>query len=109
MKAKLHPQYFQKVKVTCACGNTFETSSTNKEINVEICSKCHPFFTGKAKLIDTAGRVDRFRARLDRAKQLQAVKKKSKQEKRETKLAKAEQLAKKTEAARTPLKNDENK
>jgi len=60
MKAGIHPAYY-KAKVRCACGNEFETGSTLKEIRVEICSKCHPFFTGKQKLVDTAGRVERFR------------------------------------------------
>ena len=59
MKAKIHPKY-QKTTVSCACGNSFETRSTLKEIKVEICSACHPFFTGKQKLIDTAGRVERY-------------------------------------------------
>jgi large subunit ribosomal protein L31 len=60
MKKGIHPKY-SKAKVHCACGNEFETASTKKAINVEICSSCHPFFTGKQKLIDTAGRVERFR------------------------------------------------
>ncbi len=60
MKAGIHPDY-QKSTVKCACGNVFETRSVRKEITVEICSVCHPFFTGKQKLIDTAGRVERFR------------------------------------------------
>jgi large subunit ribosomal protein L31 len=61
MKAEIHPTY-ETVTVSCACGNTFETRSTHKgEIHLEICSNCHPFFTGKQKLIDTAGRVERFR------------------------------------------------
>jgi large subunit ribosomal protein L31 len=61
MKAAIHPNYHE-VKVHCACGNSFVTRSTNREdINVEICSNCHPFFTGKQKLMDTAGRVERFR------------------------------------------------
>ena len=59
MKPTIHPQYEQS-HVTCACGETFITRSTLKELRVEICSKCHPFFTGKQKLIDTAGRVERF-------------------------------------------------
>ena len=60
MKAKIHPKY-DKVTIKCACGNEFETRSTTpKLISVEICSACHPFFTGKQKLVDTAGRVDRF-------------------------------------------------
>jgi large subunit ribosomal protein L31 len=61
MKAAIHPAY-NEVRVHCACGNTFQTRSTNKsDISVEICSNCHPFFTGKQKLMDTAGRVERFR------------------------------------------------
>jgi len=62
MKAKIHPDY-QNVTVVCACGETFVTRSTKKELRLEICSKCHPFFTGKQKLIDTAGRVERFNRR----------------------------------------------
>lgn len=60
MKAAIHPQY-ELAKVSCACGNTFETKSTKAEIVVEICSNCHPFFTGKQKLIDTAGRIEKFK------------------------------------------------
>ena len=62
MKEGIHPKY-QKATVTCVCGNTFETGSTKKELRVEICSKCHPFFTGKQKLVDAGGRVDRFKKR----------------------------------------------
>jgi len=62
MKAKIHPEY-KEVAVVCACGETFVTRSTRKELRLEICSKCHPFFTGKQKLIDTAGRVERFNRR----------------------------------------------
>jgi len=60
MKRDIHPD-FHKTIVHCACGNEFETSSTAKEIKVEICSACHPFFTGKQKLVDSAGRVERFK------------------------------------------------
>lgn len=60
MKEKIHPKYFETT-VTCACGSVIKTRSTVKDIKVEICSACHPFFTGKQKLIDTAGRVERFR------------------------------------------------
>ena len=59
MKVKIHPKYFE-VTVSCACGEEFKTRSTKKEIRLEICSKCHPFFTGKQRLVDTAGRVERF-------------------------------------------------
>ena len=64
MKPGIHPGYRQSV-VQCACGNTFVTRSTLAEIHVEICAKCHPFFTGKQKLVDTAGRVERFRRRYE--------------------------------------------
>jgi large subunit ribosomal protein L31 len=60
MKKDIHPELFE-CQVTCACGNTFTTRSTKKEIRVEICSKCHPFFTGKQKFIDSAGRVEKFK------------------------------------------------
>jgi large subunit ribosomal protein L31 len=60
MKKGIHPEYVE-CRVTCACGNTFLTRSTKKEIRVEICSQCHPFFTGKQKLVDSAGRVEKFR------------------------------------------------
>ena len=62
MREGIHPNYETAV-VKCACDNTFETRSTKSEIRVEICSKCHPFFTGKQKLVDTGGRVDRFKKR----------------------------------------------
>ncbi len=61
MKKDIHPKYYEDVKVTCACGNVFQSGSTKPELHVEICSACHPFYTGKEKLIDTAGRVERFR------------------------------------------------
>jgi len=60
MKSGIHPKY-EMTKITCACGNVIETRSTTKDIKVEICSACHPFFTGKQKLVDTAGRIERFR------------------------------------------------
>jgi large subunit ribosomal protein L31 len=60
LKPKIHPKYFETT-IKCACGHSFKTRSTVKDIAVEICSNCHPFFTGKQKLVDTAGRVERFR------------------------------------------------
>lgn len=68
MKKDVHPQYHAKAKVKCACGNAFTIGSTKSEIQTEICSNCHPFYTGKGKLIDTAGRVEKFKARRSRAK-----------------------------------------
>jgi large subunit ribosomal protein L31 len=59
MKEKIHPKY-QRCTVTCGCGNSFQTRSTREKMNVEICSNCHPFYTGKQKFVDTAGRVEKF-------------------------------------------------
>ena len=64
MKADIHPKYFTQAKVTCACGNSFTVGATVPEISVEVCFNCHPFYTGQMKYVDTAGRVDAFRARL---------------------------------------------
>ena len=64
MREGIHPEYHQ-VTVRCNCGNEFVTGSTNKEIRVEVCSKCHPFFTGKQKFVDAGGRVDKFKKRLE--------------------------------------------
>lgn len=66
MKENIHPTYYPDAKIKCACGNTFTTGSTEKEIQVEICSACHPFYTGKQKLVDTARRVDKFKKRLEK-------------------------------------------
>ena len=62
MKPGIHPEY-QPLTVKCACGNSWTTRSTSKNIHVEICAKCHPYFTGKLRLVDTAGRIERFRAK----------------------------------------------
>lgn len=75
MKSNIHPKYYPSAKVFCACGHTFETGSTIPEIHVEICSACHPWYTGKHKLIDTAGRVDKFKARVEKFKEIQETKK----------------------------------
>ena len=65
MKNKIHPEY-SETTIQCACGNKIEVGSTQKDIRVEICSKCHPFFTGKQKLVDTAGRIERFRKKYEK-------------------------------------------
>ena len=67
MREGIHPNY-EETTITCACGNVIKTRSTKKDIKVEICSKCHPFYTGKQKLVDTGGRVDRFKKRFNIAK-----------------------------------------
>lgn len=70
MKASIHPQWYPEAVVVCACGNTFSVGSTKTEIRVEICAKCHPFYTGSARLADTEGKVDRFVKRVAKAKKL---------------------------------------
>ena len=75
MKKDVHPKYYPNAKVTCACGNTFTTGSTLKEIKVDICNECHPFFTGKMKFIDTMGRVEKFQKKLKKAKTKKYIKK----------------------------------
>lgn len=67
MKSEIHPEYVVS-KVTCSCGNTFETRSVKPEIHLDVCNLCHPFYTGKQKLVDTGGRVERFQRKLARAK-----------------------------------------
>ncbi len=69
MKAKIHPTWYPEAKVTCACGNTFTIGAAVPEIQIEVCSACHPFYTGQMKYVDTAGRVDAFRARQKSAKE----------------------------------------
>jgi len=63
MKDKIHPKYYDDAKVTCLCGNTFTIGSTKAEIRVEVCSKCHPFYTGEQRIVDSMGRVERFKKR----------------------------------------------
>lgn len=72
MKTGIHPAYNTAVQVTCACGNSFKVGSTAKKIEVEVCSNCHPFYTGKQKFVDVAGRVDKFRHRQEESAKLQA-------------------------------------
>lgn len=72
MKAGIHPQYFEEAQVVCACGNTFTVGSTREHIRVEICYKCHPFFTGEMKFVDTLGRVEKFKKK-QKVAQAQAV------------------------------------
>jgi len=81
MKTDIHPKYYSNCKVTCVCGNTFLTGSTEPEIKVELCSACHPFYTGKQKLVDTARRVEKFTAKVS-AKDSIAKNKKGKKVKR---------------------------
>lgn len=76
MKKNLHPKYYDNARVQCACGNTFTVGSTKEFIEIEICSKCHPFYTGKDKIVDKMGRVQRFRKRLAKREEMKKRKKK---------------------------------
>ena len=78
MKKDIHPIFYPEAKVKCVCGHEFKIGSTKPEINVEICSHCHPFYTGKQELLDTAGRVEKFKARRAKAKPETIAKKKIK-------------------------------
>ncbi|HWQ59717.1 MAG TPA: 50S ribosomal protein L31 [Candidatus Fimivivens sp.] len=73
MKQGIHPTYHEDAVITCACGEQFETGSTKQAIDIEICGKCHPFYTGKKKYVDTTGRVERFKQLTERAKAKKAV------------------------------------
>lgn len=91
MKKNIHPKYHSDAKIICACGNVIETGSTEKEMKVEICSACHPFYTGKKKMLDATGRVDRFKKMAEKAAQKKStLKVKSKTEKKAAKKAKKE-------------------
>jgi len=94
MKKDIHPKYYTDAKVTCACGNEFTVGSTQSEINVEICSMCHPFYTGKQKLVDTSRRVEKFQEKLAKKDKV-AASRKGKKVKRQAKAKK--QAAKNTE------------
>ena len=85
MKAAIHPKWFQ-TKVSCACGNTFTVGGTVPEIHVEVCSVCHPFYTGQMKFVDTAGRVDAFKARIQKANTKKVSKTQKRKLKREKKM-----------------------
>jgi len=69
MKKDIHPEYYSKAKATCACGATYSVGSTKEKLDVDICAKCHPFYTGKEKILDTAGKVEKFKARTAKAKE----------------------------------------
>lgn len=85
MKSNIHPQWNHQATVTCACGNVFTTGSSQENIQVDICSNCHPFFTGEMRFVDVQGRVDRFKNRQQIAAQRQATKKTKKSDTKATK------------------------
>lgn len=79
MKQAIHPQYYEQATVVCACGNTFKTGSTQELIHVELCSNCHPFYTGEQRFVDTGSRIEKFQKKQEVAK-LHVTKKKDKEE-----------------------------
>ena len=90
MKKDIHPKYYSNAKIICACGNVIETGSTVKEIKVEICSACHPLYTGKNKILDTTGRVERFKKITKKAAEKKVVGNKKAKRKARQKKSKAE-------------------
>ena len=74
MKKEIHPKYYNNCRVTCACGNTFTIGSTKEFIETEICFKCHPFYTGKEKMVDTLGQVQKFRTRMSKKREVKKKK-----------------------------------
>ncbi len=98
MKKDIHPTYFPQAKVICACGNTFTTGSTLEELRVELCSACHPFYTGKQKLVDTARRVEKYKEKVTKQGDVAKLRKGKKVKKaaRAAKKAPAKKPAKKT-------------
>ena len=90
MKKNIHPEYHNDAKIICSCGAVLHTGSTQKEMHVEICSACHPFYTGKKKVLDSTGRVDRFKKLAEKSatKKAASLTKKSKETKKEVKKAK---------------------
>jgi large subunit ribosomal protein L31 len=101
MKKDIHPEYYNNATITCSCGNSFTTGSTQKEIHVEICGNCHPFYTGKQKLVDTAQRVEKFQAKAAKKEALKHVKGKAAK-----RAAKAAKKAGKTETTTKSKKSD---
>ena len=99
MKKETHPTYYPDAKIICVCGHTLVTGSAQKEMHVEICSACHPFYTGKEKLIDTAGRVDRF-------KKIQELQKKTSQVRKGKAVKKAKSAQRKIEKEKEKIKKE---
>ena len=89
MKKDLHPEYFEEAAVTCACGNNFKVGSTKKEIRIELCNLCHPFYTGKQKFVDTARRVEKFKEKMEKVGKAATERKGKKVKKAATKAKKA--------------------
>jgi len=100
MKKNIHPKYFDKATITCSCGAVFKTGSTQENMQVEMCSQCHPFYTGKKKILDTTGRVDRFKKLFEKSADKKEVIKKLKAVKKEVKPVKKEKAVKAEKSAK---------
>ena len=99
MKTKIHPKYYENATITCSCGNVFKVGSTVEKMEIEICSACHPFYTGKKKLVDSAGQVDRFQKKMEIAKKFEAEKKAKLTKKKKAKENKKVSATKKSKKA----------
>ena len=106
MKKKIHPKYNTEVEAKCACGNSFKVGSTRDAINVEICSECHPFYTGKEKLVDSTGRVDRFKQRMEKTQSMKAKPKKAKKDKKAEEVKETKKPAKEEKVEKKNDKKD---
>jgi large subunit ribosomal protein L31 len=109
MKEGIHPTYFKESNAKCACGATFNVGSTEKDISVEICSMCHPFYTGKQKLVDTAGRVDKFKARIEAASKAKSAKTAKKVEEETEEAPEVEDTKAKLESLKDKIEKKDNK
>jgi large subunit ribosomal protein L31 len=103
MKKDIHPKYFSEAKIICACGNVIGTGSVKEEMKIEVCSACHPFYTGKKRLVDSTGRVDRFKKRMEKSEQMAAEKKERAEAKKKPK-AKVEKPVKPVKATKSVAK-----
>lgn len=104
MKAKIHPDWYEEAKVTCSCGNEFTVGATVPEIEVEVCSNCHPFYTGQMKYVDTAGRVDAFKERKKKAKKKVITKKQKRKIKKQKRIQRELEKPDTLEALRKSIK-----
>jgi len=109
MKAKIHPKWIEEAKAICACGNTFTVGATVPELKVEVCSECHPFYTGQMKFVDTAGRVDAFKAKQQKASKKVLSKTEKRELKREKKLKEERDLPTSLEEIRKKAKKSKKK
>ena len=108
MKKDIHPKYFEDATITCACGNTFTVGSTQQSIRIELCSECHPFYTGKQKFVDTARRVEKFQEKMEKVKKA-AETRKGKKAKKAAKAKKASEEDKPKKATKKKVEKKEVK